>query len=287
MTDPTPVTGTDFGGVRVVAFESRLAEEMRRLILRFGGEPMVAPSMREVALTDQHEALAFAARLFEGSLDVIVLLTGVGTRTLIEALATRYPKEQIVQALAKLTLVVRCPKPIIALGEVGLKPTVVVPEPNTWRDLLATLDAQLPVQGKRVAVQEYGATNEELLEGLRARGAEVLRVPVYRWALPEDVGPLEQAVRDICVGQADVLLFTSAIQADHLLQVAGQMAREPSLRDALRRCVVASVGPICSEALRRHRLPVDFEPSHPKMGSLLSEASRASGELLRRKRAAP
>ncbi|OGX32691.1 MAG: hypothetical protein A3I71_00625 [Omnitrophica WOR_2 bacterium RIFCSPLOWO2_02_FULL_63_16] len=284
MTEPAPVTGTDFGGLRVVAFESRRAEEMRRLIVRFGGKPLVAPSMREVPLEDQHEALAFATRLFAGSLDVVILLTGVGTRTLIAALATRYSTEQIIQALGRVTRVVRGPKPIIALGEVGLKPTIAVAEPNTWRDLLATLDTQLPVQGKRVAVQEYGATNKELLDGLRARGAEVLRVPVYRWALPEDLGPLRQAVSAISDGQADVLLFTSATQVDHLMQIAVQMGREPSLREALRQCVVASVGPICSEALTRHRLPVDFEPSHPKMGSLLGEGSRASAELLRRKR---
>lgn len=286
MTEPAPIHGTDFSGARVVAFESRHAEEMRRLILRFGGKPLVAPSMREVPLTDQHEALAFATRLFAGSLDLVIFLTGVGTRTLIEALATAYPKAKIIEALGRVTRVVRGPKPIIALGEVGLKPTLVVPEPNTWRDILATLDAQLPVQGKRVAVQEYGATNEELLEGLRARGAEVLPVPVYRWALPEDITPLQQAVRAICEGQADILLFTSATQVDHLMQVARQMERDSALREALRRCVVASVGPICSEALTRHQLSVDFEPSHPKMGSLLGEASRASARLLRQKRVA-
>ncbi len=277
-------TATDFGGLRVVAFESRRAEDMHRLIRRFGGEPFVAPSMREVPLTDQHEALAFATRLFNGSLDVVILLTGVGTRTLIAALATTYPNEQIIQALGRVTLVVRGPKPIIALGEVGLKPTIAVPEPNTWRDILTTLDSQCPVQGKRVAVQEYGVTNDELLQGLKTRGAEVMRVPVYRWALPEDTGPLREAIRAICHGQADVLLFTSATQVDHLMHVAREMEMDATLRAAVRRrVVVASVGPICSEALTRHDVPVDFEPSHPKMGSLLSEGSRAATDLLRRK----
>jgi uroporphyrinogen-III synthase len=276
---------TDFGGLRVVSFESRRAEEIGRLIRRFGGESVVAPSMREVPLTDQHEALAFATRLFGGALDVVILLTGVGTRTLIAALATKYPTEQIIQALGRVTLVVRGPKPIIALREVGLQPTIAVPEPNTWRDILTTLDQRLPVQGKRIAVQEYGATNDELLEALRARGAEVLRVPVYRWALPEDVGPLRGAIRTICDGQADVLLFTSATQVDHVMLVAREMGVEERVRDTVRRrCVVASVGPICSEALTRHDLPVDFEPSHPKMGSLLSEASRAAADLLHQKR---
>src|SRR5712691_11718042 len=151
-------------GLRVVSFESRRSAEMAELIRNYGGEPIQAPSMREV------------------------LLTGVGTRMLIAACATRWPKDEVVKALGRLTLVCRGPKPIAALKEVGLAPALAVPEPNTWRDLLSELDRKLPVAGKRVAVQEYGARNEELLAGLRQRGARVTAVPVYGWALPEDMG---------------------------------------------------------------------------------------------------
>jgi len=274
----------DFGGLHVIAFESRKAEEMRRLIRRFNGHPLVAPSMREVPLTDQREALAFGERLFAGGIDILILLTGVGTRTLVQALSTKYPKDQVIAALSRVTRVVRGPKPIVALAELGLKPTLAVPEPNTWRDLLAALDAQLPVKGRRVAVQEYGIANEELLEGLRQRGAEVLRVPVYHWALPEDVEPLRQAIRAICDGQADVLLYTSANQVDSVMQVARQMGLEAPMKAGATRCVVASIGPVCSEALRRHGFTIDLEPAHPHLGSLLSEASQKSGTLLHAKR---
>ena len=273
-----------FGGLRVVSFESRKAEDMRKLITRYDGVPRVAPSMREVPLADQREALDFAKRLLAGAIDIVVLLTGVGTRTLLKAMAAAYPHEQVLAALQRTTVVVRGPKPIVALVEVGLKPTVSVPEPNTWRDLLATLDTKAPVQGKRVAVQEYGETNEELLSALAARGAEVLRVPVYRWALPEDTAPLREAIAAICAQEADVVLFTSATQVEHALRVAKQMGRDAALRDAAQRCVIASIGPICSEAIRRHGLSVDVEPAHPHMGSLLAEAARASRDLLSRKR---
>jgi uroporphyrinogen-III synthase len=140
------------------------------------------------------------------------------------------------------------------------------------------------VKGKRVAVQEYGVSNHALLEGLAARGAEIVRVPVYRWALPEDVGPLRHAVQAICDQRADVLLFTSATQVDHVLQIAGEMQLEASFRKAAQQCVIASVGPVCSEVLTQQGFTVDIEPVHPKMGSLLSEASRHSRSLLRRKR---
>jgi hypothetical protein len=100
---------------------------------------------------------------------------------LIAACATRWPKDEVVKALGRLTLVCRGPKPIAALKEVGLAPALGVPEPNTWRDPLSELDRKLPVAGKRVAVQEYGARNEELLAGLPQRGARVTAVSVYGW----------------------------------------------------------------------------------------------------------
>lgn len=274
------MSSDNFAGLRVISFESRKSEEIRRLILRLEGKPMVAPSMREVPLTDQDEALRFGERLLAGTVDVVILLTGVGTRILLSALATRYPKERILIALTKIPLVARGPKPIVALAEVGLKPTIAVPEPNTWRDLLATVDAQHPLQGLRVAVQEYGVTNAELIAGLKARAAEVLRVPVYQWALPEDVTPLRHAIEAICTRQADVVMFTSANQVHHVMRMAQSMGQEHGVRDGLVSCVVASIGPICSATLRDYQLLVDLEPHHPKMGSLLSETARAAHALL-------
>src|SRR5436309_14675292 len=232
-------------GLRVVSFESRRSAEMAELIRNYGGEPIQAPSMREVPLTDQREALGFGETLLAGDWDVLILLTGVGTRMLIAACATRWPKDEVVKALGRLTLVCRGPKPIAALKEVGLAPALAVPEPNTWRDLLSELDLKLPVAGKRVAVQEYGARNEELLAGLRQRGARVTAVSVYGWALPEDTAPLRAAIERVVARDAEVALFSSATQVDNVFRVAVEMERAAALREALRgSMVVASVGPI-------------------------------------------
>jgi uroporphyrinogen-III synthase len=272
-------------GLRVASFESRRSAELAQLIRNYGGEPIEAPSMREVPLTDQREALAFGETLLAGDWDVLMLLTGVGTRMLLAALATHWPKDEVVQALGRLTLVCRGPKPIAALKEVGLAPALAVPEPNTWRDLLSALDLKLPVAGKRVAVQEYGARNEELLAGLRQRGARVTAVPVYGWALPEDMGPMRAAIGQLAVGDVEVALFTSATQVDNLFRVAAEMGRADALREALRsRTVVVSIGPITTEALQGHGIQPDLQPEHPKMGHLLIAVAREADNLLRRKR---
>jgi uroporphyrinogen-III synthase len=286
---PRPSAGppASFAGLRVAAFESRRAEEMRRLIRRFEGEPLVAPAMREIPLEDQTEALECARRLVAGRVDVLILLTGVGTRTLVQAASSAYPTAQLVQALSTVCLVARGPKPIVALAELGLKPTIAVPEPNTWRDLLAALDARMSLAGRRVDVQEYGSSNAELLGALAARGAEVRRVPVYRWALPEDVQPLRQALSAICEGQAHVLLFTTSNQVDNVLRVAKEMGLDGKLRQAAGRCVVASVGPICSATLTQQGLPADLEATHPRMGTLVHEAAQQARRRLAGKRNHP
>jgi uroporphyrinogen-III synthase len=131
-----------------------------------------------------------------------------------------------------------------------------------------------------VAVQEYGESNVELLDGLRARGAVVTSVPVYRWALPEDLEPLRAGIRAVASGDVSVALFTTATQVSHLLQVAATMGLEHAVRDGLRQTMVASIGPTTSAELRERGIRVDLEPSHPKMGFLVREAAEKSSELL-------
>jgi len=184
-------------------------------------------------------------------------------------------------------VVARGPKPVAALKEMGVPVRLAVPEPNTWRDLLRVLDenkATLPVEGRRVAVQEYGSSNADLLAGLAERGAQVTRVPVYQWALPEDTRPLRKVIETVTRGEVDVALFTTSIQVAHLLQIATEMNLEKDVRRAFARIAVGSIGPVTSEALREHGIEPDFEPTHPKMGILVNEAARGASEILARKR---
>ena len=176
---------------------------------------------------------------------------------------------------------------VAALKEMGVQVILAVPEPNTWRELLQALDQKsdsLPLDGRRVAVQEYGASNAELLAGLAQRGARVTRVPVYEWALPDDTGPLRAAISAIAGGEVDVALFTTSVQVVHLLKIAAEMKLEEAVCSAFARILVGSIGPVTSEELRAHGIPPDLEPAHPKMGFLVNEAAQQSAELLRRKR---
>jgi len=275
-----------FAGLRVLTLESRPAQEMAKLIANAGGEPVVAPSMREVPLESNTHALEFAAALLDAKLDVVIFLTGVGTRALTRVVESKYAKEEFVQALSRTAVVARGPKPVAALREMSVPIALAIPEPNTWREILSTLDDSklLTTRGRRVAVQEYGVSNPELLAGLKERGAEVLAVPVYEWMLPEDIGPLRSAIRALGSGEIDVAMFTSSVQLRHLLQVGEQMKQKEDVLRGLARAVVVSIGPVTTEELKTHGIRVDLEPSHPKMGFLVKEASERCTELLQHKR---
>jgi uroporphyrinogen-III synthase len=192
----------------------------------------------------------------------------------------------VIATLRRTPLLCRGPKPVAVLKREGLVATVVAPEPNTWRELLGAIDTWGAISGRRVFVQEYGERNEALLEALRERGASVQAVPIYAWSLPDDLAPLEAAIRALCGATVDAVLFTSGQQARNLFEVATRLGLADELSRALAtRVLVASIGPVTSETLQRAGVAVDLAPEHPKMGPMVLAVLRQGPELLATKRA--
>jgi len=261
-----------FAQSKVLAFESRRAKEMAELIRIHGGQPFVAPALREVPLAENSAAFEFADNLYSGKFEMVVFLTGVGTRLLQRVLSTREPENLFPDALRKLTVVARGPKPMAVLREWQVPVAVTVPEPNTWRELLQAV-AGRPEES--VAVQEYGRANPELLAGLAAQGRKTTSVPVYQWALPQDTAPLQEALTQLLAGHFQAAIFTTGVQVDHFLDFAGKNGQRNAAIGALANLFIASIGPTCSESLLAHGLMPTLEPSHPKMGFLVREAALA------------
>lgn len=276
MTDAAP----SLEGLRVAALESRRRDDMARMIERFGGQAFVSPSMREVPIEENRPAIEFAYRVITGEFNMVIFLTGVGLRHLIAAIEKSVDKQRFLDALSDITTVVRGPKPAVAMKELGLTPTIKVPEPNTWREVLTTLDEQGGVTNMKIGLQEYGKPNRSLIAGLEARGAQVVSVRVYNWDLPEDTAPLAENIRAMADGDRDVLLLTSAHQVANMLRMSAEMGLEDQLREALKQMIVASIGPTTSEMLLQNDLPVDLEPTHPKMGHLVQETAERARSLL-------
>ena len=271
-----------FQGLQVISLESRRAAEIELLIRKQGGEPFVAPSVRERALSDNAGAFQMLEGLEQHRFGMLILTTGVGLSFWKDVVGDRLPPERAIEALRTATLLVRGPKPTAVLRTLGLVPQVTVPEPNTWREVVEAV-ARRPE--RRIAVQEYGRPNQEFVFALESLGATVETFALYRWELPEDTQPLRAAVHRIAARQADVILFTSSIQADHLLQMADEENLRAPLLSALREHVaIASVGPIMSEALHEHGIAPDIVPESPKMGPLVYAASENALAAISNKR---
>ena len=265
-----------FGGLKVLSLESRRAKEMEILIRREGGDPFVAPSVQERALDDHREALEFVERLHAGEFDLVVCMTGAGLSFLRDLAIADSKLELLAEGLRNTFIVSRGPKPVPILRELGARAQIVVPEPNTWKEVVEAVASR---PERRVAVQEYGRPNHEMKAAMEAFGATVTPFAIYRWDLPPDLGPLREAARRLAAREIDVVLFTSSIQLDHLFQIAQEMGIAADVRAALiEYAVVASVGPIMTEALEAASLPADIIPLHPKMASLVKASSDLAGE---------
>jgi uroporphyrinogen-III synthase len=275
----------DFGGLRVLSLESRRAELMEQLIRRQGGDPFVAPSVQEVPF-DQHEPVfRWAEQLLAGAFDLMVVMTGAGVTFLREILITRYPVETFAAVLRGMTIVSRGPKPVAVLHEMGVTNKIMVPEPNTWKEIVPIIAAR---PERRITIQEYGRENPEFVAALKEMGAEVSAISIYRWTLPDDVGPLREAVRRIAERECDVVIFTTSIQLTHMLEMAGRMGRADEVLQALRDdLVVASVGPIMNATLAEYGIEPDIVPAHPKMAVLVRAAAEMAAPVLAKKRQIP
>jgi len=274
-----------FNGLRVLSFESRRAQEIAQLIRNNGGEPIVAPSTREVQTPNEDEQKLIQG-ILRNEFDGIIFMTGVGARALVQAAESSGPREDFLAALRRMQVVVRGPKPAAAMREFNVPVTVAVPEPSTWREIVTALDAnadKAPLPGRRIAIQEHGDPSPDLYAALRERGAEVFPVRVYRWELPEDIGPLKSAVHAVVNGKVDIVMFTSSVQFVHAAKIAAELGCKDEFLKALNRSVIASIGPIASETLHENGVQVDLEPSHPKMGFLVKETADRSTELMRLK----
>ncbi|QHS50850.1 ANTAR domain-containing protein [Edaphobacter sp. 12200R-103] len=275
-----------FKGLRILSLESRRAREVEKLIRTYGGEAFVVPSMREVGLESNEETLEFARGLLRGDFDLVVFLTGVGVRAMLDIVEQQFDREEFIGALRKVKIAARGAKPATALRELKVPVHVISEEPSTWRELMRAIRETLGenLAGMRVAIQEYGASNPEFLAELSGCCDTLLKVPVYQWALPEDLQPLRDAVSAVINGMIDVILFMTAVQVIHLFNVAEQMGVVDSLRACLQSNVVLSIGPTTSEELAHYGIQPDFEPSRPKMGFLVNEAAQYASRLLAEKR---
>ena len=253
-------------GARVGLLESRLSVELGELVRKLGGAPVLVPSVREVP--HAAETAAFLDALLTGRFSVVAFLTGAAAKAVFREADGRGRLADAIEAVRHATLVCRGPKPTAVVRSYGLQPAILPEKPFTTHELLTAM-AGVNLNGRDIAVVHYGERNVLFSDALRARGATVLDACPYEWALPEDLEPLRALVKERDA-RVDAVAFTSQIQVRNLFAVANELGLADALRTSLNTdIVVASVGPVCADALKHEGVTPDVLPADPKMGPLL------------------
>jgi uroporphyrinogen-III synthase len=258
----------------VAILETRSGAHLGELIARRGGIPMLAPALEEVPDLDPKAVLSMMERWRIDPFKICIFQTGVGTRALFAAADALQLTDELKELLAASWVVVRGPKPVGELNARGIRIDMRAASPFTTEMVLAAL-AATQVQGSAILVQRYGAANRALADALEARGAKVHEIATYRWALPQDIRPLIALIEALERAQVDAVVFTSAVQMHHLHEVARQAGKAAHLAAHLNSSLVASIGPVCSRALRDFGVTPALEANPPKLGPLMAALDAA------------
>src|SRR5215207_3934551 len=272
-TERTPETAVDvlpLAGYTVAVTAARRKEELGALLDRRGARVVYAPAIRIVPLSDDTELVAATREVLAKPVDLVIATTGVGFRGWLEAAdAWDLP---LVDHLKAARVLARGPKARGAIRGGGLV-DAWSPESESSAEVLSHLlsGAEGPLEGRRIAVQLHGDPLPDLVAGLRAAGADVLTVPVYRWVLPEDVAPVRRLVALIAAGGVDAVTFTSAPAAASLLSVADEAGLREDVVTAMNERVLAiAVGPVTAGPLDAAGIP-SRQPERARLGALARE----------------
>jgi uroporphyrinogen-III synthase len=263
-------------GKTVAILESRLGAQLAELVGKRGGRPLHAPALAEVPEVDTAALSVLVGDLEARPARLAVFQTGVGTNALFKATDALGLTSKLLALLAGMKVAVRGPKPTAALRARGVRIDISARDPFTTVEVLKELEP-LQLSGARVIVQRYGISNAELEEALKARGAQVMEITTYRWSLPEDTRPLVELLDKLEHREIDAVIVTNAAQVYNLFAVAEKLGRADALRAGLNRTLVASVGPVSSDTLRKFGVAVGLEASPPKLGPLVAALDAALG----------
>ncbi|MFJ3832691.1 uroporphyrinogen-III synthase [Streptomyces sp. NPDC090046] len=236
-------------GFTVGVTAARRADELIALLRRRGAAVLHAPALRIVPLADDSELLAATKELIGCAPDVVVATTAIGFRGWIEAADGWGVGEELLERLRAAELLARGPKVKGAIRAAGLTETWS-PDSESLAEVLERL-LSAGVAGRRIALQLHGEPLPGFVEALRAGGAEVVVVPVYRWMAPEDLAPLDRLLDAMIGGSVDAVSFTSAPAAASLLSRAEERGLQEAVLDALRGSLLsACVGPVTALPLQ-------------------------------------
>lgn len=253
-------------GFTIGVTADRRAGEQAELLRRQGARVVHGPTITTGYLTNNDRLLDATRSLVARPPDVLVTTTAIGLRAWWEAAQSWGLDGALRLALADAVVVARGPKAAGVARGLGLVVWRQSPDERSSGLLGVLTELAGGVRGPRVAVQLHGGDDELLLAGLAAFSADVVEVPVYRWALPEDLGPALALIDAAVAGSLDAVTFTAAPALAQLFTIAARHGNTDALRAAFNGEVVAAcVGPACADKARYFGIA---DPAAPDVGRL-------------------
>jgi uroporphyrinogen-III synthase len=261
-------------GFAVGMTADRRAEEQGELLRRRGARVVHGPAIRTIPLADDERLAAATAALVDEPPDVVVLLTGLGTRGWFAAAEGLGVDDALRRSLGRARIVARGPKAAGAALGASLRVAWQAPT-ETSAEVLDHLRSTMDLGGTRIAVQRDGGATSVLADELRASGADVVDVPVYRWTTPDDPEPAVRLIEAACDRRLDAVTFTSSPAVENLLALADEAGLGASLRAALGSTVrVVCVGPVCAATAERLGLGGVIQPRRARLGAMVQALVR-------------
>lgn len=265
--EPGPPDHGPLAGFTVGVTAARRADELGTLLQRRGAVVLHAPALRIVQLADDSELLTATKQLIAQAPDIVIATTAIGFRGWIEAADGWGLGDDLLACLGGVELLARGPKVKGSVRAAGLMEEWS-PSSESMAEVLDRL-LEEGVEGRRIAIQLHGEPVPGFVESLRAAGAEVVGVPVYRWMPPEDIAPVDRLLDATVSRGLDALTFTSAPAAASLLSRAEKRGLLPELLAALHHDVLpACVGPVTALPLQAHGVDT-VSPERFRLGPLV------------------
>jgi uroporphyrinogen-III synthase len=254
--------------------EGRQLEDLAAMLAKEGALPLRCPMLAILDAPDDVPVVAWLNKLIAGAFDWVILFTGEGVRRLLACAERHGRRDALVAALARVKTITRGPKPVRALKEVGLTPTLIAQTPTT-DGVIASLRT-LTLNGLIVGVQFYNESNPPLMQYLHEAGATAIAVQPYVYAPAVDADRVVGLIEQMAAGKVDAIVFTSSPQIDRLFEVAQERSHMDLLRTGLARTLVAAVGPIVQDNLHKRGVHVHVCPEQGfVMKNLVLQLKRA------------
>jgi len=260
-------------GFKIGVTADRRADEQIRLLSSRGAECVHG----EVIKTNPVDTVAALGSATEALIDdppeLVVLTTGLGVRGWLEAADSIHLGEQLRDVFASALLFARGPKAKGALATNGFDIATDAPLAR-YADVIDTLCSR-GVSGSRVAVQLDGAGAADLCAAIEAEGADVVRVPVYKWSLPADCSAAERLVRSTAAGRIDAVTFTARPAVENFFEIASHIGLHDEVSEAFATglAVPFCVGPVCAAGFTDIGLPEPMVPERFRLGAMVQQIS--------------